>query len=76
MHREKAADEAEPVAVVAVDGVTLRKGNGESYPPRVETKLPRGAEVRVVGRRGGWVQVKLPGGAVGWLPEAGVLAAR
>jgi hypothetical protein len=73
MHREKAADAAEPVAVVAADGVTLRKGNGESYPPRVEARLPRGAEVRVVGRRGGWVQVKLPGGAVGWLPEGVVL---
>ena len=40
-------------AVVAVDGVMLRMGNGESYPPRIEAKLPRGAEVRVVGQRGG-----------------------
>ena len=30
--------------------------------------LPAGAEVRELSRRGGWVQVELPGGAVGWLP--------
>jgi hypothetical protein len=75
MHRERLADEANPVAVVATDGVTLRKGNGDSFPPRIEAKLPRGAEVRVIGRRGGWAQVELPGRAVGWLPETGVISA-
>jgi hypothetical protein len=75
MHRERLADEAKPVAVVATDGVTLRKGNGDAFPPRIEAKLPRGAEVRVIGRRGGWGQVELPGGAVGWLPETAVISA-
>jgi hypothetical protein len=76
MHRERLADDATPVAVVAADGVTLRKGNGDSFPPRIGEKLPRGAEVRVIGRRGGWAQVELPGEAVGWLPEAALLTAQ
>lgn len=76
MHRERLADEAKPVAVVAADGATLRTGNGDAFPPRVVEKLPRGAEVRVIGRRGGWAQVELPGGAVGWLSEASLLAAQ
>jgi hypothetical protein len=62
-----------PRVVVAADAV-LRKGNADAYPPRLEAKLPRGVEARELGRRGGWVQVELAGGAVGWLPEAAVLA--
>lgn len=61
-----------PVVVVMADTV-LRSGNGPSFPARTDAPLPRGAEVRELGRRGGWVQVELAGGAVGWLPEASVL---
>ena len=61
-----------PLVVVADDAV-LRRGNADSYPPRLEPKLPRGAEARELGRRGGWVQVELAGGAAGWLPEAAVI---
>lgn len=74
MHRERAADAAAPVAVVAADGATLRTGNGDAFPPRTEARLPRGAEIRLLARRGGWAQVELPGGAVGWLPEGAVLS--
>ena len=35
--------------------------------------LPRGAEVRELARRGGWMQVEIPGGAVGWVPLAAVI---
>ncbi len=65
---EVEADRAETLWVVRGDE-TLRKGNGESYPPRIDAPLPRGAEVREVGRRGGWIQVRVAGGAIGWLPE-------
>ncbi|MFO0796670.1 MAG: hypothetical protein U0804_04280 [Gemmataceae bacterium] len=61
-----------PVVVLAAD-VVLRRGNADSYPPRLEPKLPRGGEARELGRRGGWVQVELAGGAAGWVPEAAVL---
>jgi tetratricopeptide (TPR) repeat protein len=62
-----------PLAVVAQDGVLLRKGNGLSYPPRFETALNRGVELRVLHQRGGWLHVVLSGGETGWLPEAQVL---
>jgi hypothetical protein len=68
-HRER--DEAKPLVVVRGD-VFLRKGNAEGYPPRLESRLPRGVEARELTRRGGWVQVELAGGVVGWLPEGAV----
>jgi hypothetical protein len=63
-----------PLLVVARDA-TLRKGNADAYPARLDAKLPRGVEVRKLTGRGGWVQVRLAGGAVGWLPETSVLSA-
>lgn len=62
-----------PLLVLSDDAV-LRKGNSEAYPPRLDVRLPRGAEVRKIGERGGWVQVRLAGGAVGWLPANAVLS--
>jgi hypothetical protein len=58
-----------PVVVLRDDSF-LRRGNADSYPPRFEARLPRGVEARELARRGGWVQVELAGGAVGWLPES------
>lgn len=67
-----AADQPSPVVVLADDEV-LRTGNGPSFPARTDAPLPRGAEVRELARRGGWVQVELPGGAVGWVRDSVVL---
>lgn len=72
--RQHTADAARPVVVVTAD-VPLKAGNGDLWPDRVKGKLPRGVEARALARRGGWVQVELAGGAVGWLPEAAVIAA-
>lgn len=69
---DAAAERTHPVLVVASDA-TLRTGNAASFDPRLAFPVPRGAEVRELHRRGGWVQVRLPGGAVGWLPEESVL---
>ena len=66
--RQRARDDALPRLVVAED-VYLLRGNARDYPPRLEPALPKGVEVRELTRRGGWVQVELPCGAVGWLPE-------
>jgi hypothetical protein len=71
--RIRGREESLPLLVVA-KGATLRRGNADAYPPRFDAALPRGAEVRELSRRGGWVQVQLPGGTVGWLPEASVIA--
>lgn len=62
-----------PVVVLAAD-VILRTGNGTAFPARLDTPLPHGAEVRQLAHRGGWVQVQLPGGAIGWVPESLILA--
>ncbi len=58
--------------LVVAEPTALRTGNGASYPSRLT--LPAGAEVRELHRRGGWVQVELPGGGVGWVPAATLLA--
>jgi hypothetical protein len=70
--RWRASDEALPLLVLTDDAL-LRKGNAEAFPPRVEPALPRGTEVRERTRRGGWVQVQLPGGPIGWVPERAVI---
>ncbi len=63
-----------PLVVVSQDAM-LRKGNADAYLPRLESKLPRGVEARKLTERGGWVQVRLVGGVVGWLPASSVLGA-
>jgi hypothetical protein len=68
---ERAAEAARPALVVTAD-TTLRKGNGFTHRPRIEATIPRGTEVTERTRRGGWAQVEVAGGAVGWLPESAV----
>lgn len=68
---ERAAESARPALVVTVE-TTLRKGNGFTHRPRIEANVPRGTEVTERTRRGGWVQVEVTGGALGWLPESTV----
>lgn len=62
--------------LIVKEDTVLRRGNAGVYPPRLEAVLPPGAEVREWTRRGGWVQVQLAGGAVGWLPERTVVAVK
>jgi hypothetical protein len=80
--RWNAAEErrTEPVtlAIVAVTDAKwreLRTGNGFSYPPRLDGPLPAGLEAKVLHQRGGWLQLELSNGAVGWLPANAVLRA-
>ncbi len=68
--------EARPLAVIAQDGVLLRKGNGLAYPRRYETPLNRGVEARLLFERGDWVQIELSGGETGWVPRGYVLIDR
>ena len=60
--------ESEPLPRVVRWAAPIRKGNGESYPTRYERDLPRGAEVKELHRRGGWVQIELANGERGWVP--------
>jgi hypothetical protein len=73
-YRQRQRETADPLLIVT-DDVFLSKGNwnSETYMPRLEPKLPRGVEVRELSHRGGWVQVRLASGIIGWLPETAVL---
>ena len=69
--RRQTAQRDRPLVIVTNDAA-LKTGNGETWPDRLKSKLPRGVEGRELARRGGWVQVELAGGAVGWLPETAI----
>ena len=71
-HDRQSEANARPLLIVK-DETALKLGNGESWPDRAKWKLPRGVEVRELARRGGWIQVELAGGTVGWLPEANAI---
>jgi hypothetical protein len=71
---ERMQDARHPLVVVAVNSVTLRRGNGSLYPQHPRLPLVnRGMEARLVNQRGDWVQLEFPGGDVGWLPRGAVL---
>jgi hypothetical protein len=70
--RERMEDRDAPPCVILFE-TALRTGNGETYPPRLPALLPAGTEVRRIGKRGGWVQVQVLTGEIGWLPGKMVL---
>jgi hypothetical protein len=71
------AREPGTAGIVLTEGSLLRTGNGLSYPVRthqgVPIRLTAGVEgvVRTV-RSNGWMQLELPGGQLGWVPEGAV----
>jgi hypothetical protein len=66
-------DRDHPLLVLGVE-TTLHRGNGASYPLHPDVpSLPAGLEVRLLHRRGEWLQVQLAGGETGWAPAAAVL---
>ena len=56
-----------PQGVTLVDGVELRKGNGEGFQKAIEQPLSQGVEFRVIDERPGWLQIVLPDGKGGWI---------
>src|SRR5262245_43751584 len=56
-------------AVTIVRDTPFRTGNSGEYPARLDHQLPAGVEVSRLVERGGWVQVQLAGGPVGWVPR-------
>jgi len=70
---EEERQHARPLVVIAADDLPLRRGNGEAYSSRYAEKLPRGAEGRLLHRRGDWLQIELSRGEVGWVPVSAVL---
>jgi tetratricopeptide (TPR) repeat protein len=51
----------------------FRTGNSAEYPPRLEAPLPAGVEVHLLAERGGWAQIQLAGGPIGWVARADVI---
>jgi hypothetical protein len=72
--RDAERDRAEPLVVVARDGTPLQRGNGANYPRHPDAPtLPAGLEARLLHRRGGWLQIRLATGEIGWVPADSVL---
>jgi hypothetical protein len=67
------AELRQPVVVVVSAPVALHTGNGPSFPTRLPSTLNPGTEVRWLHDRGGWVQVELDPGVVGWMPKSALL---
>jgi hypothetical protein len=66
-------DSEHPRVVICTDGLKLRKGNAESYPPTFDSPLMRGVEARLLFRRGDWLQIELASGRIGWVPAGAAL---
>lgn len=75
-HREHARlqhDLDHPLVVMKRE-TPLVLGNGPSYPPHPSiATLQAGMEARRLGQRGGWLQIQLAGGAIGWVPATAAL---
>jgi len=74
--RAERAAAARPLVVITDNEVWLRTGNGPAYSRRGEAPLKRGVEARLLFERGGWLQVELTGGEVGWVPRTAALVDR
>jgi len=69
-------EEAQPLVVIACDGVRLSPGTWSAPPPRYETPLNRGVEARLLYDGGRWLQIELSGGEIGWVPASAALVDR
>ena len=55
-------------AVLVVDQVTLRDGDGEAFGTVTELASAAGRPVKCIASRGRWIQIQLDNGTVGWVP--------
>jgi len=69
------AEAAPPQVRVTADSLNVRTGPGPNY--KIMTRARRGTLLVVLNRRGGWIQVKVPGGRrSGWVSSAYVRRVR
>lgn len=60
-------------AVLTSRGAVLRTGGGQAFEKASAKPVMPGTEMRVLRQQTGWVQVQLPDGQTGWLPQEGVM---
>ena len=61
-----------PPGVLVGEKMVLRLGRGEGYDAALKQPLGPGVEVRILQRRGDWIEVSLPNDQTGWLPAGAV----
>ena len=59
--------------VVIAEEVVARKGDSETYQPAFTKPLDEGTEFQVLEQRSGWIQLRLDGAQVGWVPSKDVV---
>ncbi len=60
--------------VLLADQVAVRQGDGEEFEAVTELKSAAGRQVKRLAERGDWIEIELPSGVVGWIPERSALA--
>jgi hypothetical protein len=73
--RERIRDSEQPLIVLTQE-VSLRRGNGTSYPFSPGPKLARGTEARALFQRGNWLQIDAGSERVGWVYRHSALVDR
>jgi hypothetical protein len=71
--RRLAEENSQRLAIIATGGTVLHRGNSAEFPPRLPERLPEGVEASVLAERGGWLQVQLAGGEIGWVSRERVV---
>ena len=72
---QRAQDEERRPLLIVLKETPLHTGNGSSYPLNGDVpSLPAGLEIYQQHVRGGWAQVELSTGEIGWVPRATVWA--
>jgi len=59
-----------PQALVTAPSLNVRSGPSMSH--GVETVVPQGTNLTILGKRHGWYRVQLPDGTIGWVVAAGI----
>ena len=63
-------ESTEREGVLTASEVVVRKGNGRGFEPQFKQPLHEGAEFLIIEQRHDWLNIQLPDGKTGWIPES------